>query len=170
MNLTYKLTLLDFKAAWRLHRRQKFSRRISPYLWPLMTIACLVGAVVFSVTKNMQLLSVCIAVGAGTLTISLVRPILRAWTIRASFKRLFHPKHPDRTSIIDVNDERILRELSGMSELKIPWSGVYSVAGDEKITLIYTNKDCFLMIPTQAMSADQRTELNDLVARNLVKR
>ena len=57
-----------------------------------------------------------------------------------------------------------------MAELKILWSGVYDFAQDEKITMFYTNKDCFLLFPTALMSVEQRTELNDLVARHVVKR
>jgi hypothetical protein len=30
--------------------------------------------------------------------------------------------------------------------------------------------DCFLIIPARSMSSDQRTELNDLVARHVVKK
>jgi len=101
---------------------------------------------------------------------SIGMPISRFISVRKSFNRLFPPDQKDRTSTIDLNDERIVRELSGTSEFKVFWSAIYDFAEDVHVSLLYTNKDCFLIIPARSMSPAQRTELNDLVARHIVKR
>jgi hypothetical protein len=41
---------------------------------------------------------------------------------------------------------------------------------NDRITLIYINDRRFFLFPTTALSPAQRTELNDLVARHVVKR
>ncbi len=82
---------------------------------------------------------------------------------------MFPSGQKDRTSAIDIDDERIVRELSGTSEFKVFWSAIYAFAEDKHLSLLYTNKDCFLIIPGRSMSPAQRAELNDLVARHLPK-
>jgi len=170
MKLSYTLTLTDFKAARRLHRRKRFSRQIMHYIWPVLLIAFFAGIIVSSGNSHSQLFSQCFALGTVSLVMSIGMPISRFFSVRKSFNRLFPPGHKDRTSTIDINDERIIRELSGTSEFKVFWSAIYSFAEDAHVSLSYTNKDCFLIIPARSMSPVQRTELNDLVARNLVRK
>jgi hypothetical protein len=169
MKLTYTLTLADFNAAFRLHRRQKRYRRFALYVWPLLTLACLVGFVAFGAARRLDLMGYCLAIGAGALVGSIASPILRIINIRKSYDRLFPSTRTDRSSRVDIDDECIVREIPGMSQLKIPWSGLFGFVQDERITLLYMNKDCFLMVPTQALSPAQRVELDDLVARHLSK-
>jgi hypothetical protein len=38
------------------------------------------------------------------------------------------------------------------------------------MTLLHLDKDKFLLFPTSALSSEQKTELNDLVARNMVRK
>jgi hypothetical protein len=169
MKLTYELTLADFNAAFRLHRSQKLSRRMVLYVWPLLTLVCAVGFVIFGAFHRLELMGDCFVVGTGALVVTIGAPVLRFINLHRSYKRLYPPKRTDRSNHIDIDDERIVREIPGLSQLKVLWSGLFGFAQDEKITLLYTNKDCFLMIPSQALSLAQRAELNDLVARHLPK-
>jgi len=170
MKLSYTLTLADFKAAHILYRRQRLSRQIMHFVWPVLLVACLIGAVISSGDPHSELFSQCFALGAGSLVLSIGMPISRFFSVRRSFNRLFPQGQKDRTSTIDINDERIVRELSGASELKVFWSAIYDYTEDAHVSLLYTNKDCFLIIPARSMSPEQHTELNDLVARHVVKR
>ena len=101
---------------------------------------------------------------------SIGMPISRFFSTRRSFNRLFPPDQKNRTSTIDIDDERIVRELLGTSEFKTFWTAIYDFAENAHVSLLYTNKDCFFIIPARSMSPAQRTELNDLVARHVVKR
>jgi hypothetical protein len=170
MKLTYTLTLADLRAAYGLHRRQKLRRRLAIYIWPVLTVISFVGALAFAVTQHTELFSQCIAVFAGSLVGTIAGPILRFINLRKAFRRLQPTGSTDRLSSIAIEDEYILREHQGSSELKLMWSAVFDLVQDEKITMIYTNKDCFLLFPTQTMSPAQRTELSELVARNLVRK
>lgn len=170
MRLQYTLTLKDYKAAFRLHRRRKISRRLSSWIGPILLVVGIVGFVICSVTNNRPLAAQAAALTAGSLVFTLGIPISRSWNIRRSFNRLFPSGEKDRISRIVIEDQGICRELSGVAELKLLWSGIYDFAQDERITLLYTNKDCFLLWPTALMSAEQRAELNELVTLHLVKR
>jgi hypothetical protein len=170
MKMSYTLTLADFKAARRLHRRQRFARQIMHFIWPVLLVAFFIGAIISSGNPQSQLFSQCLALGAGSLVMSIGMPISRFFSVRRSFNRLFPPNQTDRTSTIDITDERIVRELSGTSEFKVLWSAIYDFAEDVHVSLLYTNKDCFLIIPARSISPAQRAELNDLIARHIVKR
>jgi hypothetical protein len=140
------------------------------FIWPVLLVAFFVGAIISSGNPQSQLFSQCLALGAGSLVMAIGMPISRFFSARRSFNRLFPPAQKDRTSTIDINDERIVRELAGTSELKVLLNAIYDFAEDVRVSLLYTNKDCFLIIPIRSMSPDQRVELNDLVARHVVKR
>jgi hypothetical protein len=169
MKLTYTLTLADFKAARILHRRQKLTRQILHFIWPILLVLFLTGAIISSGDPHSQLFVQCFALGIGSLVMSIGMPISRFFSVRRSFNRLFPAGRKDRTSTIDINDERIVRDLSGTSEFKVLWSAIYDYAEDARVSLIYTNKDCFLIIPARSISPAQRTELNDLIARHVAK-
>ena len=132
MKLEYTLTLADFKAGRRLHRRQKLGRRIGLYFWPLLTLVCLIGAVLFSGTTHTELFAQSFAIGTGALVASIGQPFLQFFQIRKSYNRLFHPGSTDRRSFVEINEEGIIRKLAGMSELKIMWGGVFGFAQDRK--------------------------------------
>jgi hypothetical protein len=170
VKLTYTLTLADFKAARLLHRRQRVSRQIMHFIWPVLLVVFFVGAIVSSGNLQSQIFSQCLALGAGALVMTIGMPISRFLSIRRSFNRLFPPAQRDRTSTFEINDERIVRELAGTIELKLLWGAISDFVEDERVSLLYTNKDCFLIIPGRSMSTDQRAELNDLVARHVAKK
>jgi hypothetical protein len=170
MRLEYILTLRDYKAAFRLHRRQKLTRRLLPWTGPILLLIAFIAFVIFSVHRNIELAGQAMALAAGSIVLSIGLPISRFTNIRRSFYRLFPPDAADRKSSIDIDRERIVRTLSGVSELKVLWSGVYSFVQDENVTMLYTNKDCFLFFPTQLMSSDQRAELSNLVAQHVTER
>jgi hypothetical protein len=170
MTLSYTLTLADFKAARTLHRRQRFTSQIMHFIWPVLLVAFFIGAIISSGDSHSVLFSQCFALGAGSLFMSIWMPISRFFSIRRNFNRLFPPGQENRTSTIDINDERIVKELSGTSEFKVLWSAIYDFAENACVSLLYTNKDCFLIIPARSISPAQRTELSDLVARHIVKR
>lgn len=170
MKLEYTLTLRDFKEALKLHRHQRFARSVVPWIGPILLLVSLTCFIVFSVKKDLEFSAQALAVLAGALVVTIGTPIARFISLRKSYNRLFPANREDRRSFLEIDDEGILRKLSGVSELKVHWSGVFDFVQNEKITMLYTNRDCFLLFPTQVMSSTQRAELNELIGRHLVKR
>jgi hypothetical protein len=174
MQLTYTLTLADFKAAQQLHIRQKLSRRIkfivSYRAIPILTAALWLASIVFLLSGETKPLMALIPFDAGMPIIAIGLPICRFYNMRKCFKQLFPPTRTDRSSSIDIDEDRIFSGVPGVSEGKIFWTGVLAFAQDEKITLLYIAETRFLFFPTAALSPEQRTDLNDLVKRKIVGR
>jgi len=174
MKLTYTLTLDDYKASLRLHKRQRLGRRIHFFIFdvviPTMAIAALVGIIAAKSYGQSDLVDGLIVPDAALVIIALLVPLLRAYRIRKSYKQLFPPGRVDRNWYIEVDDERILSSVPGVGEGKYFWTGILAFAQDERITLLYITENQYLPIPTCALSPDQRTELDELVARHVVKR
>jgi hypothetical protein len=167
MKISCKIALVDFKAAQRLHIRQKLIRRIFVYVWPVLALVSLIGCVVFCITEHSELFAYCLILGIFPLSCTIGFPIGRMFTVRRLFKRSFHSSHGGPEQIIDIDNERIIVERPGISEVKFPWTACVDFAQDESVTMLYVSKNKFYIIPTPALSQDQRTELNDLIARHL---
>jgi hypothetical protein len=174
MKLTYTLTLADFEAAQQLHIRQKLGRRIKFIIFyraiPILTAALWIASIVFVLIGERKPLEALIPFDAGLPIMAIGLPICRYYNMRKCFKQLFPPTRTDRSSSIDIDEDRIFSAVPGVSEGKYFWTGVLAFAQDEKVTMLYIAETRFLFFPTSALSPEQRTELNDLVARHVTKR
>jgi hypothetical protein len=173
MNLTYVPTIKDYRAGLRLHYRQKLTRRIVHFLglWmlPLFILLMSTPTIYDKLTQPEEHLG-----GFGWLTIavasSFMVPLLQYYGVKKQFNRAFPLQQTVGGISIEVNNDRIVFTIPGISVGTYYWTGITESAQDERITLLYTGKNRFMMFPTQALSADQRTELNDLVTRHVTAR
>ena len=171
MQISYKLSLADYKAALKLHYRQRGNWR-SPL--GLFTVMPIIGA----------LLICCTVIGyfaqddyfahnpPGLLAVPiffLLLPVFYSYAMKKQFVNMFPHGQTDQLLSIDIDDGRIISEMPGFSESKLLWTAIVRFAQNEKVTLFYVAKARFLFVPTQLFSEEQRAELNDLVARHLPK-
>ena len=170
MKFSYTFSFADFRAAQRLHIRQKLIRRINIYIWPVLAIVLLIGLIVFSNTDHQELATQCVIFGSLSLWLTIFLPIARYFNARKGFKRVFLSGQKDQQVSIDIDNERILSEIPGVGEGKYFWNTIVGFAQDNKVTLLYVYKDRFLVFPTALLSSEQRTELNELVSRNMVRK
>lgn len=174
MRLEYTLTLSDYRSAQRLHIRQKISRRISFYVWfiliPILAAIGLIAFTVLDISRYTHSAALFAGLEAGLIWLALFCPISREYQIRKSFKQLFPATRTDRSSILEIDDTHIVSAIPGVSEGKFFWSGICGFAQNERVTLIYIAAKRFLFFPTAAMKTEERVELNDMVARHVVKR
>ncbi len=170
MRFEFTITLDDYKAALKLHRRRKISRRIFPWIGPLLFLISLVLFVAGSLNMNQEVLMQAIVLAAWSLLVTIAFPLLRLAMTRRGYKQMFPPTRSGRTSTIEIDDQRIVEENPGTEEVRLPWTGVMGFVQDERVTLIYINACRFFLFPTSGLSSTQRVELNDLVARHVVKR
>ena len=168
MRLEFKVTFADFKAAFRLHRRQTIVRRLSGFIWPILTLACIAAALVSN--PKSELFAQAFGIGVVCLWFSLAFPVVRVLSVRRSYRRFFPNSETDRECFAEVNDKTVVTGIVGAVELRYAWKAIIALAQDERTTLFYTSKCSFLFFPTPAMSPAQRTELNDLIARHVTKR
>ena len=172
MQLTYTLTLEDYKAAQRLCRRQRISWRIKFLFWYFgVPVLAVLGLVFFiAIGRFMHIAATFFGVECGLLYLSLYLPIWRFRRTRKNFERMVKHLEADRSVIIDIDNERIISSMPRVAEGKFFWNAFEAFAQDERMTLLFTAEDRFLFFPTRALSPTQRTELNDLVARNIVRK
>ena len=174
MKLSYTLTLVDYKAALRLHRRQKLSRRITFILLycvvPVLAVIGLTTVFILEAKGQADLAADVIGVDIIFIWLSIGLPMARFVNIRKGFKRIFPSTRTERSSSIDIDDERIVSAIPGVSEGKFFWNAILAFAQDEKITLLYIDKNRFLLFPTYALTPVQRLELSALVERHIVRR
>jgi hypothetical protein len=171
MKLSYTLTLADFKAAQRLHIRQRLSRRINFYFWymviPILAIITVITTIVAIGSDRSDLVSDLVAPDALLLWLAIFLPLARVYKIHKGFKQFLHPARTDRINSLDIDDERIVSTIPGVGEGKLFWNAIFAFAQDEKVALLYVREKRFLFFPTTALSSEQRTELNELVKRHL---
>ena len=174
MKLTYTLTLNDYKSAQRLHLRRNLSRRLTFIFWyvviPILAAAGVLAFVLFDVSKLTRFAAIYFGMVAVLVWLSIFLPLMRLYTIRKCFKQIFPPSRTDRSSSIDIDEERVISAIPGVSEGKFFWNAIIDFAQNEKVTLLYIHKRAFLFLPTSCLSPVQRIELNDLVARHVAKK
>lgn len=174
MKLTYTLTLDDYKAAQQLHLRRSLGMRLTYIFWyvvvPILAGLGAFAFIIFDVSKLTRYAALYFGLEVALVWLSIFLPIMRFYTLRKCFKQLFPPSRTDRSSSIDIDEERVLSAIPGVSEGKFFWNAIIDFAQDEKVTLLYIRKRAFLFFPTPTLSPDQRAELNALIARHVVKK
>jgi len=174
MKLAYKITLKNYKAALRLHATSKLGRRINHYFWyfgvPILAICGLMLLIFGGLSETTEIYSPFRITLWVLLWLSIYLPIMRFFNVRRGFKRIFPPTAKDKNVSIDIDDERIVSAIPGLSEGKFFWNAILEFAQDRNVTLLYLAKSRFLFFPTHAMTAEQQLELHDLIARHIVKR
>ena len=175
MRFTYSITLRDLQNAQELHWKQTILRRVIDFsiywLFPVLVSASLVvflsrlGLFLADWSiKQVFFLGFTIAVLITTLGLSRQK----SKRYRRQFEKTFPPKM--RTAWCAVDDGGVTSAIIGTDEVVWPWKDFVHFAQNDKVTLLYLNQKRFLFFPTCALAQDQRAELNDLVARHVVKR
>ena len=172
MQASYKVTLTDFRNSLKLHYRHR-GRWRSPL--NLFTFVPVVGFVLIC----------CNLIGfftekdyfarnpPGLLAVPIcfmLLPLLYLYSTKKQFGNIFPHSRTDLPLTFDIDDERIVTEMPGFCEGKIFWNAIVEFVQNDKITLFHLAKSRFFFVPTKVFSEEQRAELNDLVARNLVRK
>lgn len=172
MKLSFMPTLADYRASLQLHCRQKISRYIysllSLWLLPFLIFLFLLSSLYTIATDRENYTGGAMWIVLALLC-ALAIPLRRSYAVRRQFKLMFPPSQASWQVLIDIDEERVISSIPGSSEGKFFWNSIMDFAQNEKVTLLYVRKNVFLFIPTQAMSPEQRTELNDLVAQKMVR-
>jgi len=66
-----------------------------------------------------------------------------------------------------ANDEGLVVAKCDSIETRLAWNAITDFRQNEIITIIYVGRESCVYFPTKAMTAEQRAELGELVARNI---
>ena len=173
MKFSCTISLSEFKAGMRLHIRQEFWRRVCNSLYivfPVAAVALVFATAYAAVSGHPDWVDLFAPLDVILIFFAILLLFLRAYRIRKAFKQMFPPGREDRTSFFDVDDERIGTNVPGIGEGKYPWTGIFMVAQDGQVILLYITEGRFLLIPRRVLDDAQQSELNELIARHVVKR
>jgi hypothetical protein len=174
MQLDYKLTVDDWKAALRLHARQEIGRRIHyfnyDFVFPTVAIIGPIFVVYAQLIGDAKVVQELEAVVTMLVGLAIILPLFRQYAVRSSFKGFFSLLASGPGYSLDVNDERIVSTRPGVGEATYYWAGIRAVAENKKIILLDNSEILFLGIPIHIVSTEQRTELENLIARRVTKR
>jgi len=141
MNLTYTITLADWKAAIRLHTRQKPGRRIclaiSYYAIPTLAGLGLGYISLASSHGRRDIVDGLVLPVAALFGIAVLRPFLYGYRLRKWFTGYFPVSETGPGHSLDIDNERILKIWPGIGEAKYYWTGIRRFAQDNRITVLY---------------------------------
>ena len=176
MQLVYTLTLSDVRAALRLHSKQNWGRRvrfiISSAIVPALAVVVSISWILLGLIGHTEWVSMLRNFGIVLIFLSFFSYFYRVELARRVYKQIFPRAVADRASnvdYIDIDSECIFSRTPGVGEHRYFWTSIVAFAQNDRMTLLYVDEGRFLLFPTRALSSEQGTELNDLVARHVPK-
>jgi hypothetical protein len=174
MPLNHKLSLDNWKAALRLHARQKIGRRIRYFIYdlvfPVVAIIGLIFVVYAQIIGDAKAVPELGAVVTILVGLAIILPLFRQYAVRRSFKGFIPLSASGPGYWFDVNDGRIVSTRPGVREATYFSASIRAVAQNKKTILLHISEILFLGIPIHILSTEQRTELENLIARRVTKR
>ncbi len=174
MIVNYAVTLADYKAALRLHRNLKLSRRLTFYVWFIaVPIIAALGAITFTVlnlSKLTRFAPLLFGIECGLVWISIYLPIWNFYSARKCVKQVFQEAGKERIIQLEVTDEFIYSTIPGVSEGKYFWNEKIGLAQNNKIVLIYVATKKFIPVPMSSLSPNHIADIQTMFERNPVRR
>jgi hypothetical protein len=171
MKIEFPLTFDLYRAAHALFQRRQLSMRLMFPSCVALLAAGILGAMFIDERGPYGWLSAVSAgaIGGGFMG-AIVMPLVRVYLVRRAYRGFLPSPVDNRVLSYEIDHDRIGSQVPGVGFGTIKWSAICDFAQNDKVTLLYLTKRRFYFFPTGAMTKDQRTELNDLVARYLPKR
>jgi hypothetical protein len=185
MKIEYKLTYDDWKAFLDLRSSQKGGRRILYAIYyfviPALTMLFLTYVLYARLNGHTSTAYNFIAPVATLDALAILLSIACRSRTRKSFNYYKNPisrKLKDTSSTseavpecsLDFDDDRILSTRPGFDETIHSWTDIHAVIQNNKIMLLLISQSLYICVPLDKLSKDQRTELNELVARHVVRK
>ena len=171
MIVKYGISLGDCRAARNLYREKSPNILADPRKWYIIVPATAIAVYLAGRLAGVPALQELGGFFCFTSVVSIpIHVGYDEWLLRGWFQSNFSTGQDSETYSLEADDEGIVVARQGQVETKVAWSAIRRFAQNEKTTLVYLSPDHYFYFPTLAMTAEQRAELNDLVARNGVTR
>jgi hypothetical protein len=174
MQLSYEITLPEWKSALKLHSRQTLGRRIHwfiyDYVIPGVTLAFLAITLAMYLAGGAPAISPLAITDVILVAMTILLVFVRRSRVRAMFRTLVPPTAKSRTKSLVLSDEQIVSSMEGIGETRYLWSGILKFVQNGIVALFYITDEQFLLIPLRVLSSEERAELDGLVGRHVVNR
>ena len=154
MKVTYKLSLAEFRAAFRMYRRGTLFLRYDQVIWPSVSILCFAVSTVSDPKSELCRQALFLFVFSLCFTIGL--PALRAFNAYRTYRTSLQNGHQSLETTTEITDERIIDVTPGICELAHSWASIEGFGQDARITLFRTRGGGWLFFPTSALTPDER--------------
>lgn len=167
MKIEYSFTVEEIKAMWSHYRGYTSisinNARVWYFVAPAISLTLLMlGVYAGHIWLRTQ--------GGVLLFASLVAiPIHIAfdkWKCHRWIRNIFPEGYENEIYNFAVDEEGLIVAKPGWSKTRLTWNAITNLAQNKTITVFYLGYDCFY-VPTNAMTAEQSAELNNLVARHV---
>lgn len=167
MRIICSPTFWDYEQAFRLHRSRTLATRIRYFLlYRIVPVLAAIGLILlnaFDVKAQRQTAGMALGFLIALLWIGVLLLLVPSEEVRRNFKR----KAKSDNIVFEIDDDKVLIEDLGFSESRMFWRSFISFVKNDKVALLYYSKECFLLIPTEALSSIEKFELCAIVDRNL---
>ncbi len=168
MRITYKTSVADYRAAYRMYQRKNLFLRYDQIIWPAVTVLCLVAIVASDSHSALNRVGRELIIYPLLLSVGL--PLLRALNAYRIYRDV-HKETPSRPEVTtEITPEQIVDVTPGESNLAYTWPSVVGFGQNAKITVICMKSLQLIFFPTSVLSSNQRAELDELVSRHGIKR
>jgi hypothetical protein len=174
MQLSFEITLAEFKSALKLYSRETTGRRIHWFIYDYVIPGVAVAAVAFTLlaylASHSNVDGAFVALDVAIVSVAVLSFILRRSRVRAMFRSLLPPAATSPMRLLAFSEDQILSALEGVGEARYLWTAIMKCVQSDTVILLFISKEQFLLIPQRILSPAQRIELNDLVARHVPAR
>jgi YcxB-like protein len=174
MQLSFEITLAEFKSALKLYSRETLGRRIHwfifDYVIPGVALVSVALALIDYLVSHSNVNGTLVAFAAYMVFAAALSFVVRRFRIRAMFRALVPPGAKSPVRSMEFSEEQILSTLEGIGEAHYLWTAIVKCVQNGTVMLLFISREQFLVIPQQILSPAQRAELNDLVARHVPAR
>jgi len=168
MKCEFTITIDDYKAAGRLYRKRKPLLRFARFLVLWCTLPIGLWLIAWSIHAERICGHKPSIIGAIVLFAVLLFPSFwEYYTTRKSFS--FMSAKMGNGLAFDIDEGGIKAKPGDEMKQPLSWDRIVSFDSDDRIAIFYMRKGYFFF-PMRVLDPAQRAELNDLVARHVVKK
>jgi hypothetical protein len=174
MQLSFEITLAEFKSALKLYSRGGISRRvywfIYDYVIPGTTLAMLVLTVLSYISAGANVAGSFLFIDAALVSMTVLLMIVRRMRMRSMFRALVPPGASSPVRSLTFSEDQILSRLEGIGETRYLWTAICGIAQNEQVILLFISREQFLLVPACALSTEQHSELDKMIVRHVIAR
>lgn len=165
MRITYKTSLSDFSAAYRMCQKENRFLRYDQIIWPSILALGILAAAAFGRNSTARTVLDYVIIYSFALSVGL--PIFRKFNAYRFYRTR---KNAGQEFTTEMTADKVVDITRNECELTYEWSSITGFGQNTKITVLCMSNGHFIFFPTAILDSNQRDELNGLVTRHGIKR
>ena len=171
MRIEYEPAFADYKAAYIAYRKKtRASAAINFISFKLLPLAAVVFTILAIVQARQGRIDPLIyKLAPLLLTVTVVAFVNRYFYIRRQVKNLFPVGATDRRIIAEIGEESVVTSIPGARRTEYSWQSISLFISSARVNLLYISPERFVLIPSRALTTEDKAALHEIVARKGIK-